>query len=163
MDVMTEIKTFSDTLFADWSFSSSASGLIFVLLYFTASWLVCVAGAFCKVRETQFYVGLLSVGMGLVVSFLLAGICRFYLPDLASSFTPWGLMIFSMLISALVFSVPLVQCFWQISYPRALMTLAGGYFLFLAVMLAVQVYMQPDVSLPARLKIPIFMDQTPPR
>ncbi len=161
MEIMNEIRTFSDALFADWSFSSSGSLSIVILLYLGASWLVSFAGAFCKVRETPLYVSLLAVGMGLLVTFLLAGICRYYLPDLAASFTAWGLLLFCSLVSFVIFSVPLLQCFWHISYPRAMLSLAGGFFLFLSVMLVIQMQMKPDVSLPARFKVPLFANPTP--
>jgi|GEM_PF-1286051 len=161
MPVMNEVQEFTRVLFSDWSLSGSTSLALALFLYFFASWLVCFAAAFCRVRETNYYVGLLSVGLTLLVSMLLAGLCRYYVPDLANSFTPWGLLVFSSVVGVFVFSVPLIQSFWKTTYLQGLACMAGGILLFLGVMIATQVMVHPAESLPARLSVPLFEPYAP--
>ena len=161
MTVMTEVQTFSQALFQDWSLSGSSSLVIVVLLYLLASWMVCFAAAFCKVRETKYYVGLISVGMTLLVAMLLAGICRFYLPDLAKSFSPWGLMVVCTLIGIFTFAVPLIQSFWRTTYFQGFACIMGGILIFLGVMMGIQSVLNPGRNPAARLTAPLFEDYQP--
>lgn len=130
--------------------------LVFFGIFLAASWSICFVAAFCQVRRTPMYVAMLSVGLAVLVSLIVAGLLRGYFPDLANEFTAWGLLMVSFVLTSLVFSVPLIQYFWQVGYFRGLCCLGGGFGLLLVAMLALQYTMQPVRSLPARPSIPIF-------
>lgn len=158
---MTEVQTFTETLFSNWSLSGGSSLALVVVLYLVASWMVCFAAAFCKVRETHYYVGLVSVGMTLLVAMLLGGLCRYYLPDLAKSFSPWGLLVACTIIGIFTFAVPLIQSFWKTTYFQGFACIMGGILIFLGVMLTVHVMMNPRQNPAARLTAPLFQDYQP--
>jgi hypothetical protein len=132
-----------------------------LVLYFILSWLVCVAGAFAKVKEVQFYVGLISMGVTLLVALVIGGLCRNFSPDLAASFTPGGLFLFSLVVGLLVCSVPLIQYFWDISYWHGLACVVGGICIMAAGLLVFQLLAHPVDQLPARLSVPLFQDHQP--
>ncbi|WFB37410.1 hypothetical protein P3T73_06510 [Kiritimatiellota bacterium B12222] len=150
------------TSLSDQSEMLSLDGFVWVVLfYLVLSWLVCVSGAFLKVRETQFYVGLVSMGLTLVVALMLGGLCRNFLPELAASFTPSGLFIFSIMVGLLVCSVPLIQFFWNISYWRGLACVLCGVGVLATGLVAFQMFAHPVEQLPARLAIPLFQKDAP--
>lgn len=153
---MTAILHFTELLFAGWSISITAMVGIFAAVFWVASWSVCFMGAFCQVKRTPMYVAMLSVASAMLVALLLGGLIHGHLPDLANEFTPWGLLILSFVMTSLVFSVPLIQCFWRTSYLQGLSCLAGGFLLILVVLVTVQMTMQPIKSIPARPSVPIF-------
>lgn len=154
--VMNDVQSFTDTLFQTWNLNNPGSVAVAMTLYFLAGWLITLAAAFCKVREPRYYVGLLSLGLTLILSLLLSGLCRHYLPDLAKSFTPSGLMMFSSLIGLLVFSVPLLQVLWKTDYLQGAACLFGGIAIFLLLFVGFQMMTHPIESLPARLSVPLF-------
>jgi hypothetical protein len=132
-----------------------------LILYFVLSWLVCVAAAFAKVKEVKYYVGLISMGVTLLVALVLGGLCRNFYPDLAASFTPGGLFLFSLLVGLLVCSVPLIQYFWDVSYLHAVACVVGGIIILSVAQLAFQLIAHPVEQLPARLSVPLFQDHQP--
>ncbi len=153
---MQPILTFTESLFTGWTTPPATVAGVFLLLFLVACWAVCLASVFLKVDKPRLFVVMLSVGMALLVGLLLAGLCHGYFPDLAVEFTPWGLLFFCTLGSSLVFSVPLLQSFWSITYARSLASLSVGVAIFLVAMFAVQTAMKPGKGLSARPNIPIF-------
>jgi hypothetical protein len=155
---MQQVQMFTEMLFKSWSMDSPGSVGVLLVLYFFGSWLICFAAAFLKVSNPRYYVALLSLGMSILVSLLLAGICRYYLPDLADSFTPSGLMLFSSLASLVVFSVPLLQAFWRVGYFQGFACMLGGILIFFSMFVGFQLLTEPVENLPARLAVPLFED-----
>ena len=155
---MNEIQSFTDSLLMAWSLDTPGSVGMVLVLYFICSWLICFTAAFCKVRSPRYYVGLLCLGMSILVSLLLAGICRYYLPDLAQSFTPSGLMLFCSLVGVMAFSVPLVQAFWRTGYLQGFACVMGGICLFFLMFVGFQLMTEPVENLPARFAVPLFED-----
>ena len=156
--MMPEILKYIESLFEGWTLSTGGLSLVFLGLFLVSSWSICFVGAFCRVKRTPMYVAMLSVGLAVLVSLILAGLTKGFFPDLANEFTPWGLLIVSFLLTSLVFSVPLVQCFWRTSYPQGFFCLAGGFGLLLLAMVTVQMTLQPVKSMSARPTIPIFSE-----
>lgn len=154
--------TFMETLFEAWKLDKPGSVVVALAMYFLAGWLITFAAAFCKVREPRYTVGLLSLGMTLILSLVLSGLCRHFFPDLALSFTPGGLLLFSALIGLLVFSVPLLQVFWRTHYFQGAASMIGGLVLFLLLFVAFQMLSHPIDTLPARLAFPLFEDHQLP-
>lgn len=153
---MTYILSYVQSLFTGWTLSAGGMISVFFGIFLVASWSIAFVGAFCQVRRTPLYVAMLSVGMGMLMSLLLAGLVHGHLPEIANEFTPWGLLITSFVLTSFVFSIPLVQALWHTSYFQGFCCVAGGYFLIISVMLAIQMSAQPVKSLPARPTIPIF-------
>ncbi len=153
---MTYILSYVQSLFTGWTLSAGGMASVFLGIFLVASWSIAFVGAFCQVRRTPLYVAMLSVGMGMLMSLLLAGLVHGHLPEIANEFTPWGLLITSFVLTSFVFSIPLVQALWHTSYFQGFCCVAGGYFLIVIVMLAIQMSAQPVKSLPARPTIPIF-------
>jgi len=141
-------------------FDSFSSVLI---LYLLMSWMICIAAAFCKVKEVTYSAGLIAMGLSLMVAFVIGGLFRNYYPDLAASFTPAGLFSFSLLVGLLVCCVPLVQFFWDISYWRGMACVVGGIAILLVAYVGFQVIVRPPEQLPARLSVPLFQDGRSPR
>lgn len=142
--------------------ASGVTGLLAVVgIYLFLSWLVCVAAAFCNVREVQYRVGLLAMGASMLTAFLLVGLCRTFVPDLAASFTPSGLFLLAGVSSALACSVPVVQYFWNLSYKRGLTIVGGAVAIFLMMLVGMHLLLYPAKTLPARFEIPLFQDHQP--
>jgi hypothetical protein len=158
MPIMEETRQFIAQVLSAWSLDSAGSVGLMLFLYFLASWLICFAAAFCKVREPRYYVGLLSMGFTMLVSLLLAGLCRYYLPDLAQSFSSSGLMLFSSLVGILVLGVPVIQAFWKTGYLQGFFCIFGGFVLFFMLMVGIQLMTESAETLPARLKTPLFQN-----
>lgn len=125
------------------------------------SWLICVAAAFCKVKDVQFTVGFLATGTAMLIAFLLTGLCRTFLPEVASSFTPSGLFLIAAVASSLVCSVPLIQYFWNLSYCRGLAIVGGAVGILVASLVMFHLMLHPAETLPARLSIPLFQENQP--
>jgi len=153
------------TLFAQtWGLDSLGSVGIAVIFYLLAAGLICFFAAFCKVREPKIVACLLALAGALVLTLLISGGLRFFLPDLASSFTPTGLWLFSSLFGLFVVAVPVLQAMWNTSYLQGLACMVGGLFLFLLLVVGTRVFMTPDQDLPARirsLQVPLFEPHTP--
>ena len=143
-------------------FSFELDGFAMVLIaYLLLSWLVCVVAAFCNVKEVQYYVGLISMGITLLASLLLGGLCRNFLPDLASSFTPGGLFFFGAVAGLLVFSAPMIQYFWEISYWHSLACVVGGVVILVGVYFIFQILANPGEITAARFAVPLFQKGIP--
>jgi len=153
---MSIIQHYIESLFSGWTLSTGGVVSVFSGIFLISSWSIAFVGAFCQVRRTPMYVAMLAVGMGILMSLLLAGLVHGNFPEIANEFTPWGLLITSFVLTSFVFSIPLVQALWHTSYFQGFCCVAGGYFLIICVMLAVQMSAQPVKSLPARPTIPIF-------
>jgi len=138
------------------------AGVVLILgIYVFMSWMICVTAAFWRVREVQFGVGLLAMGVSLLGAFLLVGLCRSLMPDVAASFTPGGLFLISAVASALVLSVPLIQYFWSLSYIRGLGIVGGAVALLVSGLVVVHLFLYPVETLPARFSMPLFQDHQP--
>jgi hypothetical protein len=155
---MFTLQNYIESLFSGWTLSVGGVVSIFLAVFLISSWSIAFVGAFCRVRRTPLYVAMLSVGMGMLMSLLLAGLVHGHFPEIANEFTPWGLLIISFVLTSFVFSIPLVQALWHTSYFQGFCCVAGGYFLIICVMLAIQMSAQPVKSLPARPTIPIFQN-----
>lgn len=153
---MTLFTDYMESLFAGWTLSPGGMISVFLGIFLVSSWSIAFVGAFCQVRRTPLYVAMLAVGMGMLMSLLVAGLVHGHLPEIANEFTPWGLLIISFVLTSFVFSIPLVQALWHTSYFQGFCCVAGGYFFLLCVMLAIQMSAQPVKSLPARPTIPIL-------
>ena len=158
---MSPFKQILNTI-ADQSEMMGLNGFAMVLVtYMVLSWLICVVAAFCKVKEVQLYVGMIAMGLTLVVALTLGGLCRNFYPQLAASFTPSGLFLFSALVGILVCSVPAVQYFWQVPYWKGLFCVLGGVMILSVVYITFQVLAHPVEQLPARLAVPLFEKGAP--
>lgn len=132
-----------------------------LVTYLILSWLICVIAAYLKVKEVQLYVGMIAMGLTLVVALSLGGLCRNLYPELAASFTPSGLFLFSGLVGILVCSAPVIQYFWQVPYWKGLTCVLGGIVILAALYITFQVLAHPMEQLPARLAVPLFQKGGP--
>ncbi|MGA0333890.1 MAG: hypothetical protein ACO3N7_03795 [Kiritimatiellia bacterium] len=131
-----------------------------VMAYLLLSWLICVVAAFFKVKEVQYYVGLISMGLTLLVALVLGGLCRNFLPELAAFFTPSGLFLFGALAGLLVCAVPVIQYFWDISYWHSLACVVGGILILAGAIVVFQIMAHPGEITPARFAVPLFQNGT---
>lgn len=127
-----------------------------LVVYLLLSWLVCVMAAFLKVKEVQYYVGLIAMGLTILMALVLGGLCRNLLPDLASSLTPGGLFLFGAVVGVLVCSVPVIQYSWNVSYSRGLACVVCGILLLVGVVVVFQILTDPSESIQARFSGPLF-------
>ena len=140
----------------------SLDGFALVLIgYLLLSWFVCVAAAFLKVKEVQYYIGLISMGLTLMIALVLGGLFRNFLPDLANSFTPGGLFLLSSVVGILVCSVPVIQYSWNISFWRGLACVVVGICVLFGAVILFQVLAHPNEPIPARLSVPLFQKGGP--
>lgn len=153
---MSALLPYFESLFAGWTLSAGGMVMVFIGMFLVSSWSIAFVGAFCQVQRTPMYVAMLAVGAGMLISLLIAGLVDAHFPEIANEFTPWGLWITMFLLTSCVFSIPLVQALWHTTYFQGFCCVAGGYFLIISVMMAVQMSAQPVKSLPARPTIPIF-------
>ncbi len=155
------------TFFAQtWGLNSLGSVGVAVVFFLMAAGMICFFAAFCKVRDPKLVACLVALGGALVLTLMVSAGLRYFLPDLASSFTPTGLWLFSSLFGLFVVAVPILQALWNTSYLQGLACLAGGLFLFLLVVVGTRVFMTPDQDLPARIKslqVPLFEPHAPGR
>lgn len=164
MTYMQETSSILNLFAQSWGLDSLGSVGVAIILYLIAAGMICFFAAFCKVREPKLVSCMLALGGGFLLTLLVSGGIRSMLPDLASSFTPTGLWLFSSLFGLFVVAVPVIQALWNTSYLQGLACVAGGLFLFLLLVVETRVFMAPDQDLPARIKslqVPLFESNNP--
>ncbi len=122
-------------------------------------WLLTISAAFCQVREPKFTGSALAVGVGIFIVFLLVASCRYFFPDLANSFTEWGLILFCSVIASFVAVVPMLQYLWDVEYHKATGTILLGLVFFGLLMAGISGVLQPEEGIAARLRTPLFVPQ----
>lgn len=136
---------------------SGVFGLLGALgLYVLISWFVCVSAAFFKVERVHVSVGLLAIAASIISGTFLAVVCKSFLPEVASTFTPQGLFLITAAAGALVCSVPLVQYSWHISYSRSVMVMCGAVVIFISSLALFQTLLRAPEPLRDRLSVQIL-------
>ena len=138
------------------------TGLMLIFgLFILVSWLLCFAAAFAHVREVKFTTGVIAMSAATFFTVVFMGLTRTFLPDLAASFTDGGLFLVCATMGSLLGAVPLVQYFWDLNYLKSVSVVTGAFAILLVGWVAVNAFMYPVSTLPARFSVPLVQDHQP--